>query len=62
MLLIKNGLINDAVNPVPYKGDILVDEGKIVKVAAEIAAEEGVEVIDAEGLSVYPGLSMHTAT
>ena len=55
MLLIKNGLINDAVNPVPYKGDILVDEGKIVKVAAEIAAEEGVEVIDAEGLSVYPG-------
>lgn len=55
MLLIKNGLINDAVNPVPYKGDILVDEGKIVKVAADIAAGEGVEVIDAEGLSVYPG-------
>ena len=31
MLLIKNGLINDAVNPVPYKGDILVDEGKIIE-------------------------------
>ena len=29
MLLIKNGLINDAVNREPYAADILVDEGKI---------------------------------
>ena len=55
MLLIKNGLINDAVNPVPYKGDILIDGGKIVKVAEEIAAQDGMEVVDAEGLSIYPG-------
>ena len=29
MLLIKNGLISDAINPAPYKADILVENGKI---------------------------------
>ena len=29
MLLIKNGLVHDAVNREPYIADILADEGKI---------------------------------
>ncbi len=54
MLLIKNGLINDAVNREPYLADILVDEGKIVKIEKDIQAE-GAEIYDASGLEVYPG-------
>ena len=54
MLLIKNGLINDAVNREPYAADILVDEGKIVKIEKDITAE-GAQVFDATGLEVYPG-------
>ena len=54
MLLIKNGLINDAVNREPYAADILVDGGKIVKIEKDITAE-GAQVFDATGLEVYPG-------
>ena len=54
MLLIKNGLIHDAIQREPYIADILVDEGKIVKIEKDIACE-GAEVYDATGLEVYPG-------
>ena len=54
MLLIKNGLVHDAVNREPYIADILVDEGKIVKIEKDIEAE-GAQVYDASGLEVYPG-------
>jgi len=55
MLLIKNVQIHDAINPNPYKGDILVENGKIAQIAADIAAPEGAEVVDASGLRAYPG-------
>ena len=54
MLLIKNGLIHDAVNREPYIADILVDEGKIVKIEKDIEACCA-QVYDATGLEVYPG-------
>ena len=54
MLLIKNGLVHDAVNRDPYIADILVEEGKIVKIEKDIEAC-GAEVYDASGLEVYPG-------
>ena len=54
MLLIKNGLIHDAVNRDPYLADILVDGGKIVKIEKDICAD-GAEIYDATGLEVYPG-------
>ena len=38
MLLIKNGLIHDAVNREPYRADILIENGKIARIAPEIAA------------------------
>lgn len=55
ILCIKNAQIYDAVNPIPYKGDLLIQNGKIVSIAPEIAAEPGMEVYDAAGYRVYPG-------
>ncbi|RGS79704.1 amidohydrolase [Coprococcus sp. AF21-14LB] len=55
MLCIKNGLIHDAVNREAYKGDILVENGKISAIGRDISVTEGTEIIDAEGLQVYPG-------
>lgn len=52
MLVIKNGLIHDAVNKDAYEADILVDNGKICQIGKDLEAEE---VIDAKGLNVYPG-------
>ncbi len=54
MILIKNGMVYDAVTPKPYKADILVDNGKIMKIAENISCDNA-EVFDAEGLRVYPG-------
>ena len=54
MLIIKGGLIHDAVHAEPYVGDILIDGGKIAKIAPRID-EPGAEVYPAEGKEVYPG-------
>lgn len=54
MLLIKNGLINDAVNREAYVSDILTDNGKIIEIAENIENKDA-EIIDAKGLFVYPG-------
>ena len=54
MLLIKNGLIHNAIDRDPFIADILVDEGKIVKIEKDIACDAA-EVYDATGLEVYPG-------
>ena len=53
MLLLKNGLVHDAVNREPYVADILIDNGKIAEIAPSISA--AAEVIDISGLNVYPG-------
>ena len=54
-MLIKNGLIHDAVNEKPYVADILVKDGKIAKITQNILLD-GEDVLDASGLHVYPGL------
>ncbi|MBQ9036971.1 MAG: amidohydrolase [Erysipelotrichaceae bacterium] len=54
-MIIKNGLIHDAVNREPYKGDIRVEDGKIAEIGSELEVRENEECIDATGLSVYPG-------
>lgn len=54
MLLIKNGLIHDAVHETPYVADIAVENGKIAQIGKDLPAE-GAAVVDAAGLSVYPG-------
>lgn len=55
MLCIKNGLIHDGVNREAYYADILVEDGKICKIGKDLPISEETEVIDAEGLLVYPG-------
>ena len=36
MILIKNGLVHNAIDPQPFKADILVGNGKIVKIDKDI--------------------------
>lgn len=55
MICIRNGLVFDAVHEIPEKKDILVDQGKIVKIGATLEVPSDCEFVDAEGLHVYPG-------
>lgn len=54
-ILVKNGMIHDAIHPQGYLADILVEDGKILKIAENLSAD-GVECLDASGCQVYPGL------
>ena len=54
-MIIKNGLVFDAINREPYTADIRVEDGRIAEISASITAAEGEECIDAAGLRVYPG-------
>ena len=56
MLLIKNGYMIDPKSGTEGNYDILSEDGRITKIAEGIEAPEGCEVIDAEGLTVGPGL------
>lgn len=55
MLLVKNGTVYDVVSRKAKPRDILIEDGKIKKIAKTIKPKEGCKVIDAEGLNVYPG-------
>lgn len=52
-MLLKNGMIHDAVHPQPYRGDIWVERGKIKAIGPTVEGKG--KVIDLEGLHVYPG-------
>ena len=53
MLLIRNGMIFDAVHREPYTADILVKDGKIAEIGAGLTAD--CPTFDAAGLHIYPG-------
>ena len=53
MLLIRNGLIFDAVHREPYTANILVKDGKIAEIGAGLTAD--CPTFDAAGLHIYPG-------
>ncbi len=55
-ILIRGGRIVPVVGPVIENGCLLIEKGKITKIAPDIAAPSGAVVIEAKGLSVYPGL------
>lgn len=55
MLLLKNVLIHDAINPIPYKGDILIKDLKIKQISSKIEIDEAYQIIDLDGLNIYPG-------
>ena len=54
MLIIRNGLIHNAIDREPFVADILVDGGKIVRIEKDIICD-GAEIYDASGKEVYPG-------
>ena len=54
-MIIKNGLIFDAVKKEPYVSDIRFTNGKITEIGKDLKVEDGEECIDATGLNVYPG-------
>ena len=55
MKLFKDGWIYDGTGSEAFRGDILVDHDRIVKVSDDIHPEEGWEVVNLNGLSVAPG-------
>ena len=61
-MIIKNGIVADPASGLYEHMDILVKDGKIVKIAPDIscasdaAATEKEEIIDASGMIVGPGL------
>ena len=54
-MLIKNGMIHDAVNRDAYEGDIRLCDGKIAEIGKNLQPADGEEVFDAAGKQVYPG-------
>lgn len=63
MILITNGLVHDAVNKTPFRADIIVEDGKIVKIVRTQATDPDrfERVIDASDYLVYPGfIDAHT--
>ena len=54
-MLIKNGLIFDAVHPEPYQASVSIVDGKIAAIAPDLSPAPGEEVFDAAGKQVYPG-------
>jgi imidazolonepropionase-like amidohydrolase len=54
--VIRNARIVTVSGPVIEKGSVLIKDGLIAEVGTSVSAPPGAEVIDASGLSVYPGL------
>jgi len=55
-ILIKNGTIVPVKGSSNTTGDLLIENGKIIKIGMHIQAPAGAKVIDASGKYVYPGL------
>lgn len=55
MILIKNGTINDAVHEEPYLSDILISQGKTIKIQPNIIPDKETAVFDAAGKYIFPG-------
>ncbi|MDN4075533.1 amidohydrolase [Fictibacillus terranigra] len=60
MLLIKNGTLVAGTGSIK-KGDLLIDDGKIIKIGEGIKPDVRTKILDAEGKFVTPGLiDVHT--
>lgn len=55
-MLIRGGRIHDAVHPEAYAADILVRDGKIAAIGANLTATDGAEIVEAAGMDVWPGM------
>ena len=55
LIVIKDGRIIDPSVGMDMVGDVLIEDGKVVRVDADIASPEGAHLIDAKGMVVSPG-------
>jgi len=55
-IIIKEGRVIDPKNNIDAVMDIAINDGKIVKLAKNIDPKEGIQVVNAKGLYVTPGL------
>ena len=55
MLLIQNGIVFTMEDRQAVRVDVLVKQGKIVKIAGKIEKTENMKLIDAKGKNVFPG-------
>lgn len=56
MLLIKNGLVFTMEQNEVSNVDLLIDKGKIIQISKNITATDRMNIINASGFRVYPGL------
>ena len=56
MLVIKNAKIFTSAGKIYEKADMLLNSGKIEKIAEKIEIPEDAQVIDAENLTAIPGI------
>ena len=60
-ILIQNGEVRDPARGYKARADVAILDGKIAAIEQKIPAERGLDVIDASGLHVVPGLvDLHT--
>jgi dihydroorotase len=60
-LLIKNGIVAEPAKNLQQQLDILIENGKIIRIAKKIELKEKIETIDAKNYIVSPGLiDIHT--
>ena len=60
-ILIKNGEVRDPSRGFRQKSDVAILDGKIAAIEPNIAADKAIDVVDAKGLYVTPGLvDLHT--
>lgn len=55
MLLIQHGTLHTMELDDPIRADMLIRDGKIAKIAHTIYPEKDVQIINAEGLHIFPG-------
>ena len=55
LMIIKGGRVIDPSESMDMVGDVLIEDGRVVRVEADIASPENAEVIDANGMVVSPG-------
>lgn len=55
MICIRNGNVHNAIDPQSFVADILIRDGKIKEIGANLSVPDGTEIIDASDKEVYPG-------
>lgn len=55
-LIVRNATIFDATGKRPYVADVLIEDGRFAAIGESLTAPDAAQVIDAQGLSLLPGL------